>query len=368
MCTRRAAASLALAAVCALPACELFGGAGVRGSGAQWTTCADPDGATAWRDAQAALARGDQAAALVSLLAAIDHCPELVRAHFAYQDLARELGGEVEQAMVDRYTQAPDDGSSPLPAYLRARLADTAYAQANALQALLKRFPGFGWAWLSSARVNRGQGRLSEALVGFDRAIAVDGSLLEALLESAQVLVELGRDEEAASQFRAYLAQRPEDLDAQRSYLMLLLYRLGRVDEALQRIATLEQLGDHSVALRMDRAAALWRKGAPESAVDLYLEILGDEPGVARAALNIGLIYYEVLPRTDADRLLYWPKARAAFRMFLQRSQPSDGHEQAERTVWVPFRLRRIGELLGPSESTEPSLDELRRPNRNTRG
>lgn len=357
-----------LVVVAPLAGCELFGGGGAPGGGDPWSTCRDVEGAAAWRDAQAVLARGDGAAALPLLQQCIARCPDLVRAHLAYQDLARQLGGDVEQAMIDRYTQAVDRPDSPLPAYLRARLADTAYAQANALQAIVKRFPTFGWAWLSSARVDRGQGRLSEALSHYDRAIAVDDSLVEATMESAQVLAELGRDDEAASQYRRYLALRPNDLEAQRSYLGLLLYRLGRVDEALERIALLEQLGDHSVALRMDRAAAIWRKGAPESAIDLYLEILGEVPDAARAALNIGLIYYEVLPRTEADKLLYWPKARAAFRLFLLRSQPSDGHEQAERTVWVPFRLRRIGELLGPAESVEPSLDELRRPNRNVRG
>ena len=82
----------------------------------------------------------------------------------------------------------------------------------------------------------------------------------------------------------------------------------------------------------------------------------------ARAALNIGLLYYEVAPRNDAERQLYWPKARAAFRLFLERVQPADGHEQFERTLGVPFRLERIAELLGPAPVAGPSVDELAWP------
>ena len=338
---------------------------GASSASALFSECRDEQGSISWREAQALLSDGNDEEALISLLATLNHCPDLVRAHIAYQDAAKRLGGKQAQAMIDFYADLQSSRSanqrSPVPAYMRARLTETAYAQSNALDQILGEFESFGWGFLSRGRINRGQGRLSEALNNLDAAIVNDSSLIEARLERAQVLVELGRDEEAAVEFRSYLQERPGDLAAVREYITLLLYRLPRVDEALKYLDWLEQQGEKSPSLRMDRAAALWRAKRPQAAVEVYLEILTGEPTMARAALNIGLLYYEILPENDADRRRYWPKARAAFELFLQGSEPHDGYEQFERTWAVPYRLGLIGELLGESTGAA-SLDDLRWP------
>ena len=338
--------------------------AGSRSDSALFSECRDEQGSVSWREAQALLRDGKDAEALPLLLTTLTRCPDLVRAHIAYQDAAKRLGGKQAQAMVDFYVKMPERPASlvsPVPAYMRARLAETAYAQSNALDQILGEFESFGWGFLSRGRINRGQGRLSEALSNLDAAIINDSSLVEARLERAQVLVELGRAEEAAVEFRFYLQERPSDLEAVREYITLLLYRLPRIDEALFYLDRLEQQGDSSPSLRMDRAAALWRAKRPQAAVEVYLEILANEPAMARAALNIGSLYYEIVPQNDADQLRYWPKARAAFELFLQGSEPNDGYEQFERTWAVPYRLRRIGELLGES-TRAASLSDLRWP------
>ncbi|MBL8729656.1 MAG: hypothetical protein JNM25_14575 [Planctomycetes bacterium] len=337
-----------------------------------YATCQDPDGAAAWQRAQVALARGDDAAALPDLRACAERCPRLVRAHLAYQDAARRLGGDAERAMVAFYVgdatggdangagaAAADANAATVRAYLRARLADTSYAQSNALQAILARDPSFAWAHLSLARVNRRQGRLLQAVDMFAAAIVNDASLHEARLERAQVLAELGREEEAAVDYRAYLRGRPDDDEAMHAFVTLLLYRLERVDEALALLDRLEQLHPGSAALRMDRAAALWRGKHPREAVEMYLGVLREQPGRARAALNIGYLYYGVLARDEASRRRFWPAARAAFRMYLTLAQPTDGHEQFERTLAVPYRLEVIGELLGPDDRETVSIDQL---------
>ncbi|MEO6593206.1 MAG: hypothetical protein ABIP94_00465 [Planctomycetota bacterium] len=331
-----------------------------------YAVCQDPEGSAAWARAQKALAAHDDVGALPELRSCAERCPDLVRAHLAYQDAARRLGGEAQRAMQDFYLQA-SERKSPLPAYLKARLADTSYTQSNALDAILARDPSFAWAHLSRARVNRRQGRLLQAVDMFAAAIVNDGTLHEARLERAQVLAELGRDDEAALDYRAYLKALPADEAAARAYLTLLLYRLNRIDEAFALLTQLEGQGDRSLSLRMDRAALLWRARRPREAVDAYLGILAQAPDMARAALNIGLLYYEVLPQNDAERRLMWPKARAAFRWFLQKSVPSDGHEQFERTLAVPYRLELIADLIGPdaaSPGTERPvvLDDLRLP------
>jgi tetratricopeptide (TPR) repeat protein len=382
---------LTLAVLLPLPAsCFLFGGGG-SGNPTQYTTCSSDAGRVAWREAQEHLANNRDREALPLLLSVLKKCPDLVRAHLAYQGLAERLGGADKQAMVDRYTRAPDSpgpgsqapgsqapgsqapGSqapggavttgSPVAAYMRARLAETAYAQAVALDEILKAHPKFAWGYLSRGRVNRGQGRLSEALLNFDRAISNDPELLEARLERAQVLAELGRDEEAAVVFKLYCDKEPADFAATHEYIRLLLYRLARVDEALVYITRLEQAGEKSLALRMDRAAALWRADRAQSAVEIYLEILAADPTMTRAALNIGLLYYEIVPKNESDKARYWPLAWIAFEMFLQGPPPSDGHEQFERTWAVPYRMRLIGEFL-KTPPRSGSLADLRWPER----
>lgn len=318
----------------------------------------DAAGAAAWQRAQAALQQGNDAAALPDLKLCVERCPRLVRAHLAYQDAARRVRGADEEAMVAFYLA--DRPEAPLVhAYLRARLADTSYAQSNALQEILRQDPSFAWAHLSQARVNRRQGRLLQAVDMFAAAIVNDPSLAEAHLERAQVLAELGREEEAAVDYRAYLKGRPDDEEAMHAFVALLLYRLERTDEAMALLDRLEQLHPGSPTLRMDRAAALWRAKRPREAVETYLGVLVEQPGRARAALNIGYLYYEMLAPDEASKRRFWPAARAAFRLYLELAVPTDGHEQFERVLAVPYRLEVIEELLGPDPRETVSLNDL---------
>lgn len=358
-----ALASAALVAACQAGPVRVDGAVDPR----VYVACQDPDAAAAWQRAQAAAQNGDDAAALADLRLVVERCPLLVRAHLAYQDGARRLAGDAERAMVAFYVGEPQAGATGpraavVRAYLRARLADTSYAQSNALQTILAEDPSFAWAHLSLARVNRRQGRLLQAVDMFAAAIVNDSQLHEARLERAQVLAELGREEEAAVDYRAYLAGRPEDAEAMHAFVTLLLYRLDRTDEALALLDRLEQVQPGSVVLRMDRAAALWRAQRPREAVETYLGVLREEPERARAALNVGYLYYEVLAQDDAQRRRYWPAARAAFRLYLERAQPTDGHEQFEYTLAVPYRLEVIAEFLGPDLRTAVSLDDLQWP------
>jgi tetratricopeptide (TPR) repeat protein len=326
-----------------------------------YTTCQDPEAMAAWSRAEAAIRKGDDAAALPELVLVAQRCPNLVRAHLAYQDAARRIGGDAARAMIEFYRQMPDLGT-PVAAYCRARLADTAYAQCNALQAIVAKDPSFAWGHLSLARVTRQQGRMVPAYEMYSAAIVNDPQLHEALCERAQVLVELGRDAEAATDFKAYLASRPDDVQATREYVTLLLYRLGRVDEARGLIEQLEKKLPGDLSLRMDRAAALWRSNQPRAAAEAYLDILRAAPKAGRAALNLGLLYYEVVPQDVGARRRFWPSARAAFRWFLDEGGDAEGHEQFERTLGVPFRIQRIAELLGPAPPRAVQLDDLRWP------
>lgn len=322
----------------------------------------DPECEAAWQRACAAIAKGDDTGALADLVLVARRCPDLVRAHLAYQDAARRLGGAAEQAMVDFYVQMPE-GRTPVAAYCKARLPhQTAYAQFNALTAILARDPSFAWAHLSLARVERGRGRYLPSLDSYEAALVYDSQLFEARLERAQVRAELGRYAEAANDYRAYLASRADDVQAARDFVTLLLYRLGAVDEAMSLLDALEAKLPGDLTLRMDRAAALWRSRRARESAETYYKILCDAPQMRRAALNLGLLYYEVLAKDEAQRATFWPPARAAFRWFLNGNEPADGHEQFERMVGVPFRMANIADALGPEPLQAVKLDDMRWP------
>jgi|GEM_PF-4940549 len=357
----RFSASLLCALCFVASGCEVPSVVGGGRAPVELVRCDDPEALAAWRAARTALQRGDDRAALPLLKSAVARCPDLVRAHCAYQDAAGRLGGPAASEMAAFYADF-SGGSAPLPSYLLARLAETAYAQANELSRILSKYPSFAWAHLSMARISRGQGRLSESLRRFGDAFRKDSSMAEAQRERAQVLVELGRNQEAAVDYQAYLAARPGDVDAARELVALLLYGLDRVDQAMHWISMLEAGGDRSISLRMDRAAALWRSDRLRAAVEGYLEILAEAPDNARAALNVGLLYYEVVPQSEGMRASCWPRARAAFQMFMEHSEATDGHEQFERTWAVPYRLRRIDDALGQPSAGAPKLVDLRWP------
>ena len=141
----------------------------------------------------------------------------------------------------------------------------------------------------------------------------------------------------------------PEDRPAARDFVRLLLYRLGRAAEAMPLLDRLEAESPDDLELRMDRAAVQWQNGELERSAASYLSVLEAMPTATRAALNLGLLYYEVAPAADeAAERRFWPAARAAFRWFLDGPAPAGGFEQYERTLGVPFRLARIARRLGP--------------------
>jgi hypothetical protein len=48
--------------------------------------------------------------------------------------------------------------------------------------------------------------------------------------------------------------------------------------------------------------------------------------------------------------------------MFLANTSADDGDERFERTWAVPYRLRRIAEMLGPAPDAGPELSALSWP------
>lgn len=326
----------------------------------RFDTCVDAESQDAYDRAVAALQAGKDEDAVPLLRRVVELCPDHVPAMAHYQDASRHLGGEAERSMRDYYAGLADRSDSPMPAFAKARLLDSNFARKGAVDEILRRHPRFAWAHLASGRLLRGIGRLQDAADSFARAISVHPRLLAAHVELAECLAELGRSAEAKAAYENYLRAAPNDRETVRAYVQLALYRLGDVGAArpwIERLLAEDPLDD---SVRMDLAACDWRAGKLDEAVRGYLEVLERRPDSARAALNLGYLYFDALPRDEAQRRVYWPKARAAFRLFSQLVRPTDGHDYFERSLAVPFRQKQIDELLGPAEPRDPTLDDLR--------
>lgn len=333
---------------------------------ARFESCQDPAGQQAFDRALVHIQAGRDAEALPLLQSCVRSCPELVRAHQLYQQTALQVGGDAERQMRAYYEAMTPSPADIVIAYAKARLLDSAYARNQALEAILRYDRSFYYAHLSQARLYRSSGRLSDAIQGFQRALALNGDLLPAHLELAETLVESGRDAEAAVHFANYLRGAPLDLPVVRAYVSLLVYRLGRPDEAMPLIEQLLQRDPQDLAALMDKAAALWRKGDPEPARQIYLGVLERRPDNARAALNLGYLCYEALPQDEAGREQWWPKAAAAFRMYERLARPEDGLDYVEQLLAVPYRLKEIDAFLrqhgaAPAAADKtPTLADLR--------
>ncbi len=322
-----------------------------------------PAVAAQWDEARGFVEAGDPEAAWGLLSVVVRESPDLVRAHLAYQDAALSIGGESEAEMRRYYRVELPERDSPVGPYVAARLKATSYDKGQALAEILAEHPSFGWAHLSLGRVKRGQGQFAGAVDAFTAALVNDPTLHEAYLDRARAYTALGKYARAARDYEAFLDQQPTDYLVMREYAAMLIYRIVRIDRALELLETLEARAPNDVELRMHRAAALWQAERPREALSTYVQVLELDPDSARAALNIGLIYYDAMPQNEGDeeRRVWWPRARAAFRYYLARGdEAADGHEAFERVLAVPYRLERIAAVLGPAPAKAPTLDDLR--------
>ncbi len=309
--------------------------------------------------------QGRHAEAVPLLRTVVEREPEFVPAHLWYQDSAIALGGETERRMRDHYRDLRGRPGSPVADYLRARLrSESPFLQREALEAILRQHQSFAYAHLSMGRLQRAHGHLAAAADHLQRAVALDPGLAEAHLDLAETLVDLGRHEQAAVHYDRYVRARPDDLERVRGYVQLLVYRLSRGDLAIHWIDTALLAADPDDAgALMDKAAALWRaqNGREREAVDLYRRVLGRDPENARAVLNLGLLYYDVLAVDEASRARWWPKARTAFRLYQELVQPEEPLDHLETSLAVPFRLKAIAAAGLPDDGGPPRVEDLLR-------
>lgn len=308
----------------------------------------------AWPEARAALERGDEAAACAALMRVVQTCPDFVPAHEAWIDVARELGGAQEEAMRAYYEGTPDRPNSPVLPWARARLERTDSRKVDLLDEAVARDASFYPAYVDLAEVWGRSDRTAKQLDYLEKAVQANPEWPEANLGLARVLVSVGRGEEAVPYFETYLRARPDDLESVRQFVRLLLYDLGRVEPADPFIDRLLTASPEDSSALMDAGAAAWLRGDRERAAAAYRRVLALDPRDARAALNLGNLWFQRPDRADEQRREDWRKARAAYRYFLGLDSWDDVHDLQDLMVSVPYRLEVIASALGPLPDDAP--------------
>lgn len=318
--------------------------------------CDDAEAMRAFERARSLADEGRQAEALVSARQALEACPDFVPAHLIYQDAGLELGGADEAGMRSYYAGLVDDGASPLLPYLLARIGDEMSEQLPLLDLALRRDDTFTYAYVLKAEMYRELNRTAEALGMLQRAVSASPAAADARIGLAEVLQSLGRSVEAAPHYAAYIELEPEDDLARRRYLELLVYGLGRLDEAEALAKDLLERNPRDAVILMDCAAIAWRRGQFDQAVKLYHDVLTVDPSNDRAVLNLGNLYFDAMAGDDeARRREYWPKARAAYRYLIELRRAEGLFDLLDYYVGVHYRLDRITALLGPAPERLPT-------------
>lgn len=318
----------------------------------------------AWEAARQALRASDDEAAYRALEQVVAMCPDFVAGHARWIEVATRLGGDREAAMRAWYAQAADERGSPVLPWARARLENNDSRRVDLLDEAVARDASFYPAYIDLAEIWGRSGYRDQTAKQLDylqKAEQAQPDSPDANLGLAKVLVSLGRGEEAVPYFERYLRMRPDDRESVRDFVRLLVYELGRVDDADTWIARLLSADADDVAAQMDAAAATWLRGDRARAAELYRRVLEQDPTHARAVLNLGNLWFQDPARNDPERDEDWRKARAAYRYFLQLDEYADVQDLRDLLVSVPFRLQAIDRALGPLAPDAPAveLDDL---------
>ncbi|HEY1398502.1 XrtA/PEP-CTERM system TPR-repeat protein PrsT [Roseateles sp.] len=165
--------------------------------------------------AQALVAQGKQAEVFKLPALVPDGLPDNIRKPLLLvrAAAASDLGDPARaQAQIELARAIPPDNAdtwlAEVPLRLRARQFEQATAAA---EQALRLAPGNGEALYQRATVPHVQGKLDDALKGYERAIAADPRHLEAQLARAGLLIDLNRDADALAQVQSALKLAPSE-------------------------------------------------------------------------------------------------------------------------------------------------------------
>jgi len=158
---------------------------------------------------------------------------------------------------------------------------------AHLFGAYTERKPDNPWGFYMLGLASWKSGNLAQADVAFDEALKLDPKHQKSLLNSARVLIELGRNEEALQRVNASLA-----LDSTSNEAWRMLGRtqteLGKTDEAIDAFRRAIALDDHDVWAMNNLALIYIRQGCPNEALPALARATQIKPGAPVFQNNLG--------------------------------------------------------------------------------
>lgn len=234
-----------------------------------------PAASVASKDVEAALAAAEsylasgepvQAEAIIALL--VEKAPD--------NALAREMYGRI------RLAQAAGASASGDPAMARQRFAE-AYEQ---YRQACKLDPQSAGLQQSAGEIAHTAGLLPEALVHYQAAGQLDRLDLRPPLYEAQVLIEMGRLDEAENALQTAMAI---DADEPTIHASLAAIELARADyeAALRHIHVARRISPDDLRFRVQEARIHRRAGYPTNALELLVNLRPEERAEAGATFEI---------------------------------------------------------------------------------
>jgi tetratricopeptide (TPR) repeat protein len=190
------------------------------------------------------------------------------------------------------------------------------------------------------ARLLLDEGRPADATVACDRALAIDGGSIEALLARADLHDRAGTPEAAVRLLEQAQAARPEALELARALGERLLG--GEPARALVLVEAALVHHPADIALSFLRAHALYRTGRNQEAVAAMAALAAAAPGNERIRYEFGLILRETgdlaraeveLRRAVAEHPAYLPPRLALSRLLAERGRLAEAVAFQARTI-----------------------------------
>ena len=187
-------------------------------------------------------------------------------------------------------TSAPAPVTPKVVAYADAESAFQAGCYDEAAQlfsAYTERKPENPWGFYMLGLSSWKSGNLAQADVAFDEALKLDPRHQKSLLNSARVLIELGRNEEALERVQSALAVDSTSAESWR-VLGRTQAELGKTDEAIDALQHAITLDDRDVWAMNNLGLIYIQQGHPEAALGPLARATQLKPGAPVFQNNLG--------------------------------------------------------------------------------